>query len=198
MTINNIYRNRMSIKENPACADIWINECLDKEQKRKRAEVKAVVHLAQSLNKEARAVADSNNPGDKIRSPLLPHSAHRPYTRETLVNYTETYTLTWSIAHCQVMVDLVNLKAQIPKIREFLVKTGDRDLVESTGDTYWGCGASFRSARVQENKTTGKNKLGKIWTTCRNQIMAVTAAPKPTHNNLFHKQQHRKTMSCPS
>ena len=76
----------------------------------------------------------------------------------------------WNDTQDEVMVDLVTLKAQIPK-----VKTGDRDLVESTGDTYWGCGASFRSARVQENKTTGKNKLGKIWTTCRNQIMAVTA-----------------------
>ena len=55
---NNIYRNRMTIKQNPACTDIWINECLDEEQKRKRAEVKAVVHLAQSLNKEVRAVAE--------------------------------------------------------------------------------------------------------------------------------------------
>ena len=67
----------------------------------------------------------------------------------------------WNDTQDDVMEELVNIKAQIPRIREFLMKTGDRDLVESIGDTYWGCGASFRSTRVQENKTTGKNKLGK-------------------------------------
>ena len=98
----------------------------------------------------------------------------------------------WNDTQDEVMEDLVNLKAQIPRIREFLVKTGDRDLVESTGDTYWGCGASFRSTRVQENKTTGKNKLGKIWTTCRNQIMAVTAEAKANPQQLVPQAPEQK------
>ena len=61
---NNIYCNRMSIKQNAACSDIWINECLDEEQKRKRAEVKAVVHLAQQGGTSCGR--HSYNSGDKI------------------------------------------------------------------------------------------------------------------------------------
>ena len=98
----------------------------------------------------------------------------------------------WNDTQDDVMEELVNLKAQILRIREFLVKTGDRDLVESTGETYWGCGASFRSTRVQENKTTGKNKLGKIWTTCRNLIMAVTAEAEANPQQLVPQAPAQK------
>ena len=56
---NNIFKNRMTIKNNPACENIWVNECLDEKQKKNRAEVKAVVDLAISLGKEARAVGES-------------------------------------------------------------------------------------------------------------------------------------------
>ena len=249
---NNIYRNRMSIKQNPACADIWINECLDEEQKRKRAEVKAVVHLAQSLNKEARAVADiaiiqgirydhhsfHTLPIDltlekafdrELHGNLYFNSEHSPLSsfHPAVIEYKEqsyvhieqgfqhqkavemkneaiaqkilkttdpreckalgklvTTNDHWNDNQDEVMEDLVNLKVQIPNIREFLIKTGDRNLVESTGDTYWGCGASFGSTRVQENKTIGKNKLGKIWTTCRNQIIADTTGAETNPQQL--------------
>ena len=55
---NLLQRNRMIIKTNPACSQIWINECLDDEQKRNRAEMRVVVALAISQGKEARAVAE--------------------------------------------------------------------------------------------------------------------------------------------
>ena len=77
------------------------------------------------------------------------------------------------------MEELVEKKAQVPKIKEFLMKTRNLDLVKATGDSYWGCGASFRSTRVQENKTTGENTLGKICTNRRAQVMAATNEETP-------------------
>ena len=56
---NLIYRNRLTIKLNPACSQIWINECLDELQKCNRAEIRAVEDLATSLGKEARAIAET-------------------------------------------------------------------------------------------------------------------------------------------
>ena len=55
---DNMFKNRMTIKNNPGCENIWVNECLDEKQKKNRAEVKAVVDLAISLRKEARAVGE--------------------------------------------------------------------------------------------------------------------------------------------
>ena len=48
-------------------------------------------------------------------------------------------------------------------MKSFLLKTGEKELVEATGDMHWAFGATFRSKKCQSNKTTGKNKLGKIW-----------------------------------
>ena len=68
------------------------------------------------------------------------------------------------------MEDLVNIKAQHPVIRDKLLKTGDKDLVECTSDNYWACGGSFRSRKVQTGVTTGQNKLGLIWTKTRQDL----------------------------
>ena len=56
---NKIYVNRTSIKQNPACHNVWINECLDDDQTRVRSEVRAIVDLAISQGKEARAIGDT-------------------------------------------------------------------------------------------------------------------------------------------
>ena len=56
---NTVYQNRTDIKINPACSDIWINECLDEYQKQKRSEIRAVTDLATSLGREARAVGET-------------------------------------------------------------------------------------------------------------------------------------------
>ena len=77
---------------------------------------------------------------------------------------------TWDNKKEEVMKDLIQIKAQIPEIKDKLSKTGELSLVECTADSYWACGASFRSQKVQTGKTTGQNKLGHIWMeTRRNQ-----------------------------
>ena len=76
----------------------------------------------------------------------------------------------WDNKKDEVMGDLVQIKVQDPSIKLKLQQTGDLDLVECTSDSYWACGASFRSKKVQTNTTTGANKLGKIWMDTRRNI----------------------------
>ena len=57
-TRNTIYANSENIKKNEACHHVWINECLDADQRKARAETRAIVDLAKTLGKEAKAVAD--------------------------------------------------------------------------------------------------------------------------------------------
>ncbi len=60
-----------------------------------------------------------------------------------------------------VMLDLLRQKFSIPKLREMLLATGDRDLIEGNtwGDTFWGvC------------RGTGQNNLGKLLMRVRDEV----------------------------
>ena len=224
-----IYANRENIKKNEACHHVWINECLDAEQRKARAETRAIVDLAKTLGKEAKAVADvAITSGIKYSHksfPTLPpqitlekaftrqlngklyfNSEHSPflsfhtspitYGNEKYANNKQAFqhqravnagsldvaaeikqttdprrckflsrmipaSPNWDNKKDEVMGDLVQIKVQDPSIKLKLQQTGDLDLVECTSDSYWACGASFRSKKVQTNTTTGANKLGK-------------------------------------
>ena len=237
-TRNAIYANRENIKKNEACHHVWINECLDAEQRKARAETRAIVDLAKTLGKEAKAVADvaiiSGIKYSHKSFPTLPpqitlekaftrqlngklyfNSEHSPFSSfyPTPINYgNEKYanneqafqhqravnagsldvaaeikqttdprrcrflsrmipaSPNWDNKKDEVMGDLVQIKVQDPSIKLKLQQTGDLDLVECTSDSYWACGASFRSKKVQTNTTTGANKLGKIWMDTRRNI----------------------------
>ena len=213
---NLIYRNRLTIKLNPACSQIWINECLDELQKRNRAEIRAVVDLATSLGKEARAVAETAIiSGIRYDHPVLHTlpknlSLERAFTREidnrlyfnsehsvlssffpidieynnkTYKNLEQGYQHTraeqaknmevaqaimanpdprnckaqgrkiennedWNGLRDEVMQKMIDIKAKNPRVREFLLSTDDKTLIEATGDSYWACGATFRSKKV--------------------------------------------------
>ena len=56
---NSIYSNRDNIKNNEACTSVWINECLDNDQRKARSEIGAVVDLAKSMGREVRAVGET-------------------------------------------------------------------------------------------------------------------------------------------
>ena len=237
-TRNHIYSNRGSIKQNPACRNVWINECLDDDQKRVRSEVRAVADLAKSQGKEARAVGDTViisgikyhhqtfstlPPGITLEkaftrehnNKIYFNSEHSPLSsfypsdieyqnskyihNEQGFQHQKAVTMgnldlankikneisprkckslgkllgnskVWDDKRDSIMEDLVYIKAQNPTIKEKLLKTGDKDLIESTADNYWACGASFRSQKVQNDTTTGKNKLGQIWVKTRSDI----------------------------
>ena len=240
-TRNQVYTNRLSTKQNPACQNIWINEALDEDQKRIRAEVRAIVDLANSQGKEARAVGDiaiisgikyqhssfvtlppdltlerayTRELNGKIyfnseHSPLssffpleIDYDNHRYKTNEQGFQHQKAITLgkteianqikqqpsprkckalgkllgqnkIWDDKREAVMEDLVNIKAQNSVIKEKLLKTGNKDLVECTSDNFWACGGSFGSRKVQNGEATGKNKLGQIWMKTRKNLRSV-------------------------
>ena len=58
-TRDNIYRARFTIKNNPACEQIWINESLDEGQRQERAELRALSELATREGQESRVVGDT-------------------------------------------------------------------------------------------------------------------------------------------
>ena len=53
-----VYRNRLNIKQNPLCKNIWINENLDQQQRKERAILRTVVDFAKDQGREARMVGD--------------------------------------------------------------------------------------------------------------------------------------------
>ena len=77
----------------------------------------------------------------------------------------------WDNKKEEVMEELVQIKAQIPEIKDKLTQTGELSLVECTADTYWACGASFHS---QTGKTTGQKKLGHISMNTRRNLRLET------------------------
>ena len=254
-TRNTVYQNRMDIKINPACKDIWINECLDEHQKQKRSEIRAVTDLATSLGREARAVGEtaiisgirydhgslSTLPGElslekaftreledrlyfnsehsKLSSfyPIeIEYKEHKYKNLEQGLQHTKALieeendianiimkdpkprrckalgkkvpsTEKWNNVRDEVMTEMIKLKAQDPKIKAFLLSTGQKQLIEATGDNYWACGASFRSKKVQQNQTTGKNNLGKAWIKLREDLRSkdqqAQKDPTPTEND---------------
>ena len=58
-TRDNIYKARFTIKNNPACEQIWINESLDEGQRQERAELRALSELAKREGQESRVVGDT-------------------------------------------------------------------------------------------------------------------------------------------
>ena len=81
-----------------------------------------------------------------------------------------TSTEKWNNVRDEVMAEMIKRKVQDPKIKAFLLGTGQKTLIEATGDNYWACGASFRSKKVQQNQTTGKNKREKAWMKLRDDL----------------------------
>ena len=251
-TRNQIYINRFDIKKNPACQNVWINESLDEDQKRTRAEVRAIGDLAISQGKEARAVGDTaiisgikyqhhsfttlppeltlekaftRELNGKIyfnseHSPLssffpqdIQYDNHKYKNNEQGFQHQRALTLgkteiadqikkqpsprkckalgkllgqnkIWDDKRETVMEDLVNIKAQVPEIRTKLMQTGNKELVECTSDNFWACGGSFRSKKVQTGEATGKNKLGQIWITTRQNLRTAQAQGDNDTNDM--------------
>ena len=90
------------------------------------------------------------------------------------------------------MQKMIDIKAKNPRVREFLLSTDDKTLIEATGDSYWACGATFRSKKVQENNTSGKNKLGKLWMEKRTQLKESEKMDTPTVTDKTANAQTKK------
>lgn len=68
----------------------------------------------------------------------------------------------WDSVKYDKMVEILKLKFEIPRLKYQLKKTGDKILVESSRDLYWGSGYYEKEKYAEiEEKWKGKNMLGK-------------------------------------
>ena len=101
----------------------------------------------------------------------------------------------WNDERDEITENLVEIKPRIPLVKTFLLKTGEKELVEATGDMHWACGATFRSKKCPSNKTTGRNKLGKLWMERRAKIQVeMTQADETPHTDTDKNEQNGDDM----
>jgi ribA/ribD-fused uncharacterized protein len=85
----------------------------------------------------------------------------------------------WDAVRCDVMAKAVRAKfTQNHDLRERLLRTGERDLIENTGDGFWGRGADG----------SGANRLGKILMELRDELRAETDAQRIEDIKEFAEQ----------
>ena len=63
---------------------------------------------------------------------------------------------------------------QNPELKALLLQTGNMELIEATPDRLWGCGATLSSNILRKREWTGRNKLGGILMTVRDELHLVS------------------------
>lgn len=96
----------------------------------------------------------------------------------------------WDEIRCEVMVRAVRAKfSQNYDLRAQLLKTGDRELIENTNNSFWGRGADG----------SGENKLGKILMKLRNDLRVETDTERIDDCKNFADQVvFRKLLNLPA
>lgn len=94
---------------------------------------------------------------DLIHTSLSAHNS-----KKIAKEYKDKIKANWDEIKISVMEDIVRAKiATHPYIREKLLGTGDREIIEdSHQDSFWGRGADFK----------GRNELGKVWMKIRKEL----------------------------
>ena len=78
---------------------------------------------------------------------------------------------TWSQQKEEIMKSALTAKfSQNDTLRQKLDATGDRRLVETVRDYYWGSGVTLNSLSLINNTWTGQNRLGKLLTEVRSYL----------------------------
>jgi ribA/ribD-fused uncharacterized protein len=100
---------------------------------------------------------DDENVINSIHTALSAHDS-----KKVAHTYKNQIRANWDETKVAVMEDIVRAKiAQHPYIREKLLSTGSREILEdSHKDSFWGRGADFK----------GRNELGKVWMKIREEI----------------------------
>lgn len=66
--------------------------------------------------------------------------------------------------------------AQNPQLQTKLLETGDRPLLETTYDSFWGCGLPLLARKLKQGEWHGRNQLGSILVDCHTEIRRERAA----------------------
>ena len=99
---------------------------------------------------------------EKIRSAKSPKEAKALGRTRSIVIRSD-----WEEVKDRIMLAALRKKFAARELRELLLTTGDRPLVEASPfDSYWGCGRSG----------TGKNRLGALLMQVRAELKETTAA----------------------
>ena len=228
-TRNKIYRARLNIKRNKACASIWINEDVDECTRIRRANLKALVDLALREGHSARQVYDTIivdgrkytfDTLHKLPPDLTLERAYQRHTAKGIHFFSENVHMSnfaptpfvlngikyetaeqalmyqkaivcgdreaaevvlrtksqrrvkrlgmsiksvqrWENEKEQHMKDILRAKyEQNDDIKQKLLATGDRPLIEATNNPFWGAGAHLTSKEITEGTWRGKNTLG--------------------------------------
>ena len=70
-------------------------------------------------------------------------------------------TQEWERVSEDIMKEILQVKfSQISFCKQFLLSTGDRKLLEGTGDKRWGCGIPISKSHLIPFKNPGRNLLG--------------------------------------
>lgn len=95
-----------------------------------------------------------------------------PYLAKNLGSKVSGLQLTdWDQKKMEVMMELVKIKFEDPGLRNILIKTDNKHLVESGADKHYAAGLPFTSKDIYiQNKWTGQNKLGAILCDVRKYI----------------------------
>ena len=79
----------------------------------------------------------------------------------------------------QLLAELTECKfGQHPELREALLDTKERRLIEATRDTFYGAGETFQTIEANINTFKGANKLGTILANIRDNISKTTGTTK--------------------
>lgn len=114
-------------------------------------------------HKRAVFVGDTKSAHD-IKSVRTPQEAKRigaklPLSKE------------WDVVKVTKMTEIVYTKfGQNPLLPDYLLCTGNANLVEATHDKFWGCGCTIRAQKLRDSQWQARNQLGAILVSCREEI----------------------------
>ena len=101
-----------------------------------------------------------------------------PYTVKRLSKFVRPVAA-WTQMQVQLLAELTECKfGQHPELREALLDTKERRLIEATRDTFYGAGETLQTIEANINTFKGANKLGTILANIRDNISKTTGTTK--------------------
>lgn len=90
------------------------------------------------------------------------YDSRRPIDAKRLSHHVQSND-TWDREKREVMKNILIAKfTQNVSLRDLLISTGTKQLIEATHDPYWGASALLGSKILKNGKWTGKNELGSV------------------------------------
>lgn len=97
----------------------------------------------------------------------------------------------WAEKEQEVMLEILQNKyQQNPELADKLIKTGQRQLHEATGDNKWSTGAELASKALLNSEWTGQDLMGKLLETVRSDLLTNQQDGQSSHLTLNISQSN--------